>query len=102
MDIMRMLMMQVSFCIGSLAALVLRYTFGTARRAGLTPPGACASTRASQYRATRVMVPSFAPKGGLPSRAVTTVQVNNPIFFSPTPTPTECQKYILFSGGYAT
>jgi len=34
MDIMRMLMMQVSFCIWSLAALVLRYTFGTARRAG--------------------------------------------------------------------
>jgi len=26
MDIMRMLMMQVSFCIGSLAALVLRYS----------------------------------------------------------------------------
>jgi len=31
---MRMLMMQVSTCIGSLAALVLRYTFGTSRRAG--------------------------------------------------------------------
>ena len=31
---MRILMMQVSTCIGSLATLVLRYTFGTARRAG--------------------------------------------------------------------
>jgi len=34
MDSMGMLMIQVSTCIGSLAALVLRYTFGTARRAG--------------------------------------------------------------------
>ena len=35
MDSMCMLMMQVSTCIRSLAALVLRYTaFGTARRAG--------------------------------------------------------------------
>jgi len=34
MDSMRMLMMQVSTCIRSLAALVLRYTFGTACRAG--------------------------------------------------------------------
>jgi len=32
-DSIRMLMMQASTCIGSLAALVLRYTFGTARRA---------------------------------------------------------------------
>ena len=31
---MRMFMMQVSTCIGSLAALVRKYTFGTARRAG--------------------------------------------------------------------
>jgi len=34
MDSMRMFVMQVSTCIRSLAALVLRYTFGTARRAG--------------------------------------------------------------------